>query len=345
MIGTRVVGIVAILASLGVSTCSPGPTRDREDHPPRPATSSVSLRAPLVAGEPAWVSVSVATLWRSPSAPRSVDAPALAAPARIGAWLEAMTLDQRRELNGRADTQVLLGDRVLVLGLRPGWAQVAVPDQPSPEDARGYPGWVPRRQLTAARPASTGTVATVVSRLAWLRTDDDLAQRAVRISFGTRLPVVGRSGRFVRVATPTGAVRRIGASQVVVHDAGSPALAPGRSSFVATARTFLGVDYLWAGRSGFGLDCSGLTSLTYRVHGVVLPRDAGPQSRSGRAVTTPRRGDLLFFATAGTVHHVAMYAGAGAMIHSPHTGSTVQLTPTDDPAYAGEHSGTRRVWH
>ena len=116
--------------------------------------------------------MSVATLWRTPSAPRRVDAPALARPARIREWLSAMTTEQRRGLNGRADTQVLYGDRVVVLRLRKAWARVAVPDQPAPGRQRGYLGWVPRRQLTGTAPMPTAERATVTTALAWLRSDD-----------------------------------------------------------------------------------------------------------------------------------------------------------------------------
>jgi hypothetical protein len=82
-----------------------------------------------------------------------------------------MTLTQRRALNGHADTQALLGDQVQVVRLRPKWAMVVVPSQPSQLDPRGYPGWVPRRQLTARPPVSSPQLATVVVRTAWLRTD------------------------------------------------------------------------------------------------------------------------------------------------------------------------------
>jgi gamma-D-glutamyl-L-lysine dipeptidyl-peptidase len=57
-----------------------------------------------------------------------------------------------------------------------------------------------------------------------------------------------------------------------------------RAAVADSATSFVGLDYLWAGRSGFGLDCSGLTSLVSQAHGVQIPRDAGPQSRAGRAV-------------------------------------------------------------
>jgi cell wall-associated NlpC family hydrolase len=298
----------------------------------------------LQVGARAWVSVSVATLWRSPGSPRPVDAPALANPARIRQWLTDMTLSQRRALNGHADTQALLGDQVRVVRLRPGWAKVVVPSQPSQLDARGYPGWVPRRQLTARLPESTLQQATVVRRTAWLRTDRPDPARLFRISFGTRLPVVGQDETWVRVVTPDGAVRRVLRSAAVLHRPGEPALPPSTSSLTSTATAFVGLPYLWAGLSGFGLDCSGLTWLDYRVHGITIPRDALPQSRRGAAVTQPGPGDLMFYATAGRVHHVSMYLGNGRMVQAPHTGSRVEVVATSQPAYSREYAGARRYY-
>lgn len=306
------------------------------------ATAATSAVPGLAAGRPAWVNVSVATVWRRPGSPREVDRPALAEPARITEWLADMTTAQRRALNGRADTQALLGDRVRVLGLKPGWARVVIPSQPSQLDERGYPGWVPRRQLTATRPTRSRSLATVTNRTAWLRVDRRGGGKVLQISFGTRLPVVGRTPRFVRVAVPTGSVRRIARSTVAVHERDEAALEAGRAGLVATATSFDGLPYLWAGVSGFGLDCSGLTWLTYRVHGIQTPRDALPQSQSGTPVRRPRRGDLMFYATDGLVHHVSMYIGDGKMVHAPGTGQTVEVIPRSTPAYRGEYSGARR---
>jgi cell wall-associated NlpC family hydrolase len=334
------VTLVTAVAGLGTPGAASSSTQTTAPAPARRATTVV-VRG-LAAGRPAWVSVSVATLWRTPGSPRQVDRPALAKPARITEWLSDMTTAQRRALNGRADTQALLGDRVRVLRLRPGWAEVVVPSQPSQLDERGYPGWVPRRQLTTTRPARSARLATVTRRTAWLRVDRREGRRLLQVSFGTRLPVVGRTPRFVRVATPTGSVRRIARSAVALHDRGEPAVEPGRASLVETATSFTGLPYLWAGVSGFGLDCSGLTWLSYRVHGVRTPRDALPQSQDGTPVRRPRRGDLLFYATDGLVHHVSMYVGDGRMVHSPGTGQTVEVIPTSTAAYRSEYAGARR---
>ena len=329
--------IVAVTACTSAPSASTSDAGSHAEAPP--ATAPV-----LTVGKRAWVNVTVATLWRTPSSPRPVDAPALAHPAGIVDWLSAMTLAQRRGLNGRADTQALLGDPVRVLRLRPHWARVAALDQPTPDNRHGYPGWVPRRQLTPVAPATATQLATVTGRTAWLRTDDAAATKVLQVSFGTRLPVLGQAGELVVVGGPGGTVWRITAAQVAVHARGEPALPATRRGLVRTARSFVGLDYLWAGRSGFGFDCSGLTSLDYRVHGLVIPRDTGPQSEGGRSVPTARlaRGDLLFYATAGHVHHVSMYVGNAMMVHAPHTGSTVQVIAMSTPAYAREYAGARR---
>ncbi|GAA1151232.1 C40 family peptidase [Nocardioides aquiterrae] len=323
-----VLALVLAAACGGAAAPAPSSSPSPSSTAPRPAPA-----AALRVGHLAWVSVSVATLWRSPSSPRAVDAPALGRPVRIERWLGAMTLTERRALNGRADTQALLGDRVRVVDLRPGWAKVVVPDQPTPLDARGYPGWVPRRQLTAVRPVRTPRVATVVERTPWLRTGDSAARPLFRVSFGTRFPLAAAGHRYVRVHLPTGGVRRIARASVALHDRGTPALPTSRTDLLVSATSFAGLDYLWAGASGFGVDCSGLTWLSYRVHDVRIPRDASAQWAAGTPVAHPRVGDLLFFGD--PVHHVGLYAGRGSMVHAPGTGQQVQMAPAARDDFAG----------
>jgi len=321
----------AMLAACSVSTTSSHQQTASLDAAP------VTSQPALAAGQDAWVSVSVATLWRTPASARPVDQPALQRPARIRQWLAALSLTQRRNLNGRADTQALLGERVRVLRMRGSWSKVVVPDQPSQLDARGYPGWVPSRQLTARPPATTPEVVTVTTRTAWLRTDDPSGTKVFEISFGTRLPYLGTVGTSIRVRTPLGAVRRVSAAAVTVHGRTEPALAPTRRHLVRTAQLFTGLPYLWAGVSGFGLDCSGLTWLDYRAHGLRIPRDAAPQATHGVPVRVSelRKGDLVFYATSGVVHHVAMYAGGRLIVQAPHTGAVVETVPLSFFEYAG----------
>ena len=92
-----------------------------------------------------------------------------------------------------------------------------------------------------------------------------------------------------------------------------------RFSVCQTARLYLGTQYRWGGKSGRGVDCSGLVSAVYMQHGVLLYRDARivpgwPMHEIDFADKKP--GDLIFFAG-----HVAMYLGGNKYIHS--TGAAV----------------------
>ncbi len=119
---------------------------------------------------------------------------------------------------------MLLGDRVVVVARTGTWAKVVVPDQPSPADRRGYPGWVPLVQLTAAAPTPASHTATVVARTAWLRSDDDRAVGVMEVSFGTRLPLRAQTGGVLRVILPAGRVLRLAASDASVTATGAAAL-------------------------------------------------------------------------------------------------------------------------
>lgn len=119
------------------------------------------------------------------------------------------------------------------------------------------------------------------------------------------------------------------------------------AAILATARGFLGLEYLWAGFSRHGVDCSGLVSLSHRAHGVVIARDAHDQAAGGKPVELDalQAGDLVFFGEDqgnGPVHHVGMAVGDGTMLHAPRTGKQVEVLPLDTPGYAEELCLARR---
>lgn len=323
----RRLALIAVLVFGAACGVTAGPTQAR----------AVVPQAALVAGQRVWVNVSVATLWVRTSSPRPVDAPALRNPVNIRAWLAAMSTSTRRGLVGRVETQALYGEPLLVTGVTStGWLHVVALNQRTHRDARGYPGWVPARQVTQTRPLPTSTVATVVQRTAWLR--DSAGRRVLEVSIGTRLSVLGRTSTMVIVATPTHVRRYVYASVVVVRSTTAPARAKTAAGVVGTARGFIGVPYLWGGRSGFAVDCSGFTQLVYRLHGVSIPRDTGDQARAGRAVSLSALGpaDLLFYRASATaaISHVALFIGSGQRVHAPYTGAYVRINGIGAPVLA-----------
>ncbi|HET9613573.1 MAG TPA: C40 family peptidase, partial [Candidatus Limnocylindrales bacterium] len=266
-------------------------------------------------------------------------------PVRIRAWLAAMNTSEGAGLIGRVDTQVLLGDRVRVIGLTSTWAHVVVPGQATPLDKRGYPVWIPRRQLSPVPPAAPAgaSVATITSRTAWL--EDARGTRLAEASYGTSAPILAQTPRMIEVALPAGRTAWLLRDAVAVHPAGNPALPATIAATIRDARRFVGLPYVWGGTSGFGVDCSGLVYLVFRAHGVTLPRDAEPQSLAGRsvAVGSQQPGDLVFFERAAVVHHVAIWLGGGMILEAPSVGTFVRVATLSALPYAHELSIARRV--
>jgi len=94
------------------------------------------------------------------------------------------------------------------------------------------------------------------------------------------------------------------------------------------AARYKGVPYLWGGTTTRGLDCSGYTQLVFRQMGINLLRTSRMQATQGRRVSnlrSARPGDLLFYASNGTIHHVGIYAGNGMYWNAPRRGTVVSL--------------------
>ncbi len=51
------------------------------------------------------------------------------------------------------------------------------------------------------------------------------------------------------------------------------------SDFVSVAERFLGVPYLWGGKTALGVDCSGLVQISLAACGIEVPRDTDVQAR------------------------------------------------------------------
>jgi hypothetical protein len=93
--------------------------------------------------------------------------------------------------------------------------------------------------------------------------------------------------------------------------------------FLSKAYPFLGLPYLWGGRSTKGFDCSGFTQTIFKLNGISLPRDANMQVKTGieivldDSLTNLKAGDLLFFGKdIDHIFHVGIYIGNDQFIQS-----------------------------
>lgn len=290
------------------------------------------------------VNVPVATVWTSFDSPRELDKDAVTNPAFVEKWLEGLTYESSLDLHDSnlVQTQLLYGEEVVILEEKEGWAHVIIPSQPSKKDDRGYPGWVPKPQLTAV-PADWNltTAAVITSPKASLATETSL-----KLSYQTALPFLNEQEGKVYVQTPDGTTGVLALEDVVVRDS----LPKGNGQAIVSAgEKFLNLPYLWGGMSSFGYDCSGFAYSMCKANGYVIPRDADDQAGAGKEVELDKiePGDLLFFAYEegkGRIHHVGIYYGEGKLLHSPNTGKTVEIIPLEGTIYERELCAARRYW-
>lgn len=281
----------------------------------------------------AWVAVPVATVWNHPYTARPVDAPAVAAAAGapdVRRWVTTMAYQQKLGLDDLLATQALLYQPLFVYGHDGDWVHVLVLGQKGSVYPWGIAGWVPEGQLSYTRPPAAAAHETVDIPM--------LSAGGLQLSYGTDLPVAARTADDVTVLLPTGAV------SVPAADLRSGRLPRSGQAVVAQAERFVGLQYLWAGTSSFGYDCSGLTYSVYRSFGITLARDAADQARAGTPVARHNLepGDLVFFAFGGTVDHVGIYAGDGLMVQAPQTGSAVDVVPMWGTGLSEYYAGARR---
>lgn len=101
------------------------------------------------------------------------------------------------------------------------------------------------------------------------------------------------------------------------------------SDAVEFASQFIDMPYVWGGRGGAGIDCSGLVQRGLAAVGIAVPRDSDmQQAEVGTLIDDDaplQRRDLVFFPG-----HVGMMADAQTLLHATrHHGKTV-LEPLAD---------------
>lgn len=220
--------------------------------------------------------------------------------------------DLRREpaLDCGIDTQLLLGERVIIFERREGWAWIK-----SLRD--GYVGWTSDDALTAGETEVTHMVC--VPRTFSYPAADMKLPAIHNLSMGSAIKSVGRQ----TVRGTEYVLRENGEALIACH---LRPISQFDSDYVAVAEKFVGTPYLWGGTTGLGLDCSGLVQLAMRMCGMNIPRDSDMQFAQMGTLIDPgehfenlERGDLIFWPG-----HVAIVEGNGQILHA--NGYTMDVT-------------------
>jgi cell wall-associated NlpC family hydrolase len=122
-----------------------------------------------------------------------------------------------------------------------------------------------------------------------------------------------------------------------------------QSDFVAVAERFVGVPYLWGGKTALGLDCSGLVQVALSACGTACPRDSDMQERAvgtplaAAAFSARQRGDLMFWKG-----HVAIVRDRDTLIHANAFHMAVIIEPIAEAlarirAAGSEITGVNRI--
>jgi cell wall-associated NlpC family hydrolase len=207
-------------------------------------------------------------------------------------------------LDAPIDTELLRGETARVFeDTGEGWLWVQ-------GETDGYVGFVPRAALSATAPEPTHRVTALRT---FLYPGPDLKLPPVAgLSIASRIAL---AGEVVTRGTPYRLLAGGEGAVVAVHVA--PIAAPPEADFVAVAERFVGTPYLWGGRSGAGVDCSGLIQLSLKIAGYDVPRDTDMQRNAvgslvdGGIEAPLRRGDLVYWPG-----HAGILADAEYLLHA-----------------------------
>lgn len=197
--------------------------------------------------------------------------------------------------------QLLLGETVRIISGDEVWTRIVA-------DFDEYEGWVSTNQISELNTSDFE---------AWI-------QHPARKRFPFQSTLAVRpSHRYVQV--PAGAYVPVTNSGIEwfgdeFQFQTEPAGLTGKN-VLETAMGFLGVSYLWGGRTDNGIDCSGFIQTAHMLHDLTIPRDSTDQyeagQRKGVFLNEADPGDIIFFKYQDRpVTHIGFYLGEGLLLHA-----------------------------
>ncbi len=180
------------------------------------------------------------------------------------------------------DTQALYGEELTLYDAEEGWAWVQLKRD-------SYVGYLSMEALAEGPCAATHRLK--VNR-SFVYPGANMKLPVMRaLPLNAALQVVAEDGDFLRLAEG-GFI--FAAHAAPLHDY--------EKDFVAVAERLINVPYLWGGKSGLGLDCSGLVQVALAAAGQAAPRDTDLQEKNlgtdlafDETLTGLKRGDVVFW--------------------------------------------------
>lgn len=207
------------------------------------------------------------------------------------------------------DTQALFGEALTVFDIAGGWAWVQLA-------ADGYVGYVREEAIRLGTGQATHVVSVPRS---FVYPGPDLRfPHLMTLSMGSRVRITGAAETR---RTPY-ALLEDGSAMIAAHL--RPVGETAAEDAVSVAARFLHAPYLWGGRSGLGIDCSGLVQMALAMTGKLAPRDSDQQAANLGTVIDPerdglQRGDLVFWKG-----HVGFIEDDQTLLHA--SGGTMYAT-------------------
>ena len=198
----------------------------------------------------------------------------------------------------------------------------------------GYVGYVPVHALQHRKKTPEPT-HLVSARAALIFIEPDFKSGVMkRLPMGARIACgeASECGSFLKTGKGFVHVRHVQAI-------GTKVVFDGSNGTAALAEQLIGAPYLWGGRSGDGLDCSGLVQMILMLTGTDAPRDSDQQLAAlGEEIGEGeelRRGDLVFFP-----NHVGLMVDKERIIHASSHRMQVAIEPLSEVTarYAADHA-------
>ncbi len=192
-------------------------------------------------------------------------------------------------------SQLLYGDCFKILSSKNEWLQIKTLND-------SYVGWINNKQINEISKINAEKITF----------DDKI--------FSTRLIDYIETDENKLSSIVLGS--NIGACKYLGHKYDGPKTKKTKTkpNLTKVASMYLNSPYLWGGKTPFGIDCSGLTQMIYRINGYKIPRDASQQSELGETLSfieESEPGDLAFFDDKeGKIIHVGMLLENNYILHA-----------------------------